>query len=310
MVDTIDLKRGGRVKSRKSKAKATATATNTVHIHLTKRQAAPRRAMSAAGGNMAMEKSLGRMFQQLGTMSFHPPLYSSIPPVTAQSVPVVPPEKELPQQQANIINLRDLANHPTLDALYRDKFVRDEWDRQEAFSHASHLPASIDHGSFSDCQSIPFNHMSYGDENNVEKRAIDTNGDGQMSLSGGFYGDYEDFATLPAEPMLKEAPMVPIQQPMAQSVNNLVPFTKGQVIKFPPLRQERSYLGRHPRNVEELEKYGAYGYGYSFHPKRGLTHKMHEPRADERSFFSGTESREGRLYYGRPLQSGNQGGGR
>lgn len=309
MADIDYMKKGGKAKGR-AKAKATATATNTVHVHVTKRQSAPRRAMSAAGGNMAMEKAFGRMFQQLGNMSFNPPLYSSMPPVTAQSVAVVPPEKELPQQQSNIINLRDLAENPTLDDLYRGKFVREEWERQEAFSHASHLPASIDHGSFSDRQSIPFNHMSYGDENDVEARAINTNGDGQMS--GGFYGDYEDFATLPAEPMLMEAPMVPIQQPMTQSVNNLVPFA--QMVNFPPLGKERSHLGRQARTEEEVEKYGVHGYGYAFPKKRGqkeLVHRENPPREDERSMFSGTESHEGtRLYYGRPLQSGNQGGGK
>ena len=329
MADIDYMKKGGKAKATKAKvrskakggkAKATATlkgsagaftATNTVHVHVTKRQAAPRRTMAAAGGNLAAEKALGRVFQQLGNMSFHPPLYSSIPPVIAQSVPIVPPEKELPQQQSNIINLQDLASNPTLDDLYRGKFVREEWERQEAFSHASHLPASIDHGNFADRQSIPFSHMSYGDENDVEARAINTNGDGQMN--GGFYGDYEDFVTLPAEPMLKEAPVVPIEQPMTQSVNNIVPFKQEQVVTFPRLIPQRSHLGRKPETVEELQKYGMYGYGYAVPKKPGqkeLVHRTQPPRADERSLFSDTESHEGRLYYVRPLQSGNQGGGK
>ena len=329
MADIDYMKKGGKAKATKAKvrskakggkAKATATlkgsagaftATNTVHVHVTKRQAAPRRTMAAAGGNLAAEKALGRVFQQLGNMSFHPPLYSSIPPVIAQSVPIVPPEKELPQQQSNIINLQDLASNPTLDDLYRGKFVREEWERQEAFSHASHLPASIDHGNFADRQSIPFSHMSYGDENDVEARAINTNGDGQMD--GGFYGDYEDFATLPAEPMLKEAPVVPIEQPMTQSVNNIVPFKEGHVIRFPALPAQRSHLHRVPQNAEESQRFGRYGYGYAVPKKVGqaeLVHRTRPPRADERSLFSDTESHEGRLYYVRPLQSGNQGGGK
>jgi len=77
MADIEYMKKGGKAKGRSKakggKAKATATATNTVHVHVTKRQAAPRRTMAAAGGNMAMEKAFGRMFQQLGNMSFHPP---------------------------------------------------------------------------------------------------------------------------------------------------------------------------------------------------------------------------------------------
>ena len=321
MADIEYMKKGGKAKGRSKakggKAKATAlkagafTATNTVHVHVTKRQAAPRRTMAAAGGNMAMEKAFGRMFQQLGNMSFHPPLYSSIPPVIAQSAAIVPPEKELPQQQSNIINLQDLASHPTLEDLYRGKFVREEWERQEAFSHASHLPASIDHGNFADRQSIPFSHMSYGDENDVEARAINTNGDGQMD--GGFYGDYEDFATLPAEPMLKEAPVVPIEQPMTQPVNDIVPFNQGHVIRFPALPAQRSHLQRVPQNAEEYQRYGRYGYGYASHQKVGQVEPVHRtqpPRADERSMFSDTESHEGRLYYGRPQQSGNQGGGK
>jgi len=237
-------------------------------------------------------------------------LYSSMPPLSAQRAPVAPPEKELPQQQSNIINLQDLANHPTLEDLYRGKFVREEWDRQEAFSHASHLPASIDHGNFADRQSIPFSHMSYGDEQNEEARAIDTNGDGQMS--GGFYGDYENFATLPAEPMLREAPMVPIEHPMTQPVNDIVPFKQGHVIRFPALPAQRSHLHRVPQDAEEYQRYGRYGYGYAFPKKVGqveLVHRTQPPREDERSTFSGT-SGEGRLYYSRPQQSGNQGGGK
>ena len=311
--DTEYMKKGGKVKRHnKTTAKALKagafTATNTVHVHVTKR-AAPRRTMAAAGGNLAAEKALGRVFQQLA--AFHPPLYSSMPPLSAQRAPVAPPEKELPQQQSNIINLQDLANHPTLEDLYRGKFVREEWDRQEAFSHASHLPASIDHGNFADRQSIPFSHMSYGDEQNEEARAIDTNGDGQMS--GGFYGDYENFATLPAEPMLREAPMVPIEHPMTQPVNDIVPFKQGHVIRFPALPAQRSHLHRVPQDAEEYQRYGRYGYGYAFPKKVGqveLVHRTQPPREDERSTFSGTESHEGRLYYGRPQQSGNQGGGK
>jgi hypothetical protein len=169
-----DMKRGGKVKGggkakAKAKAKVTATATNTVHVHVTRRQSTKGKGISrVANGNIAMERQLGAMFQQLA--SFHPPMYASYPPLVEQGAKVLPQEVELPHQQKNIINLADLAREPIIEELYRGRFAREEWNRQEQFSHASHLPSSIDHGDPAEIRSLPFSRLSYGDENNQELR--------------------------------------------------------------------------------------------------------------------------------------------
>ena len=286
------MKKGGKVK-----AKATATAKNTVHVHVTKRMANPRNSRGGMGGNMALERQMGAMFQRLGQMSFHPPLYSSMPPLRAEGAVVAPPEKELPQQQANIINLRDLAEHPALNQLYRDKFVREEHDRQDIISHASHLPASVDHGNFSERQSIPFSHMSYGDEASIEKRMVN---DLPMSDTTSFVsngkkptGNMENYLeyNYPAEPALSEpSAFSQLHQPMSQSTGQPIPFAQPN---FPPLVRERQEAGH---------RFGRYGYGYT---KEG-TSRERLPRETEMS----VSSEGGRMYYVRPGQRGNQGGGK
>jgi len=276
------MKKGGKVKA---KAKATATAKNTVHVHVTKRMANPRN-RSTIGGNLALERQFGAMFQRLGQMSFHPPMYSSMPPLRAEGAVVAPPEKELPQQQATIINLRDLAEHPTLDQLYRDKFVREEHDRQEIISYASHLPSSIDHGNFAERQSIPFSHMSYGDEASIEKRMVN-----DLPISEKPTGNMENYLeyNYPAEPALSEPSAFSqthsLVQPMSQSAEQPIPFAKP--------KRERQEVGH---------RFGRFGFGYT---KEGVS-RSRMPRENERS----ESSEGGRMYYVRPGQSGNQGGGR
>lgn len=289
------MKKGGKVK-----AKATATAKNTVHVHVTKRMANPRNRSSTMGGNLALERQFGAMFQRLGQMSFHPPIYSSMPPLRAEGAVVAPPEKELPRQQANIVNLQDLSDHPTLDQLYRDKFVREEHDRQEIISHASHLPSSVDHGNFAECQSIPFSRMSYGDEASIEKRMVNDlpMSDTTSFVSNGIrpIGNVENYLeyNYPAEPALSEPSAFSqthsLVQPMSQSTGQPIPFAQP---KFPPLERERQEAGH---------RFGRFGFGYT---KEGVS-RQRMPRENERS----ESSEGGRMYYVRPGQSGNQGGGR
>jgi hypothetical protein len=296
-IDMDYMKKGGKVKGSryesqpfgkaKGKSKAIATATNTVHVHVNKRQSAPRKVMRTLGGNMVMERQLGQLFQQLGQMSYHPPLYASYPPLKEQSSVVLPPEKELPQQQSNIINLADLAREPIIEDLYRGRFVREEWDRQEQFSHASHLPSSVDHGDPAEVRSLPFSRVSYGDEQNQEVCEIDTNGKGQMS--GGYYGDYEDFVSHPAEPMLKEAPIIPIEQPMSQPVGLIQPH-------FPPL--ERRLL----RPTGYI--FGEHGLGYTKEGKSRTKPIRNDEYSEYSAGFTATgmnPSRPGRQYHIRPF---------
>ena len=284
------MKRGGKVKGKGSrKARAVATATNTVHVHLTKRQSAPRKqgVSHVAHGNIAMERQLGSMFQQLGQMSFHPPTYASYPPLMEQGAQVLPKEVELPHQQKNIINLADLAREPILEDIYRGRFAREEWNRQEQFSHASHLPSSIDHGDPAEVRSLPFSRISYGDENNQEVREINTNGDGQMS--GGYYGDYEDFVSYPNEPMLKEVSNVPIQQPMSQSVG-IRPIIHP---RFPPMHRLR------PKGYV----YG-HGLGYTKEGKPRTQPIRNDEYSEYSAGFAGAgmnPSRPGRQYHVRPF---------
>ena len=290
------MKKGGKVKATATKATATkatakATAKNTVHVHVTKRMANPRNRSSNAGGNLALERQMGAMFQRLGQMSYHPPMYSSMPPLRAEGAVVAPPEKELPQQQATIINLRDLAEHSTLDQLYRDKFVREEHDRQEIISHASHLPSSVDHGSFSECQSIPFSHMSYGDEASIEKRMVN-----DLPISEKPTGNMENYLeyNYPAEPALSEPSVFnqtrSLSQPMSQSTGQPIPFAQPN---FPPSVREQREAGH---------RFGRFGFGYT---KEGLS-RQRMPRENEMS----ESSAGGRMYYMRPGQSGNQRGGK
>ena len=293
------MKKGGKAGG-KAKATAKATAKNTVHVHVTKRMANPRNSRGGMGGNMALERQMGAMFQKLGQMSFHPPMYSSMPPLRAEGAVVLPPEKELPRQQANIINLQDLAEHSTLNQLFRDKFTRDEHDRQEIISHASHLPSSVDHGNFAERQSIPFSHMSYGDEESVEKRMIN---DLPMSDTTSFssngkrpIGNMENYLeySYPAEPSLSEPSVFnqtrSLSQPMSQASGQSIPFAQPN---FPPLVRERQEASR---------RFGQFGYGYT---KEGIS-RQRMPRETEMSISSAG----GRMYYMRPGQSGNQGGGK
>ena len=302
------MKKGGKVKAKATANQRThsanqrthsakATAKNTVHVHVTKRMANPRNRSSNAGGNLALERQLGSMFQRLGQMSYHPPMYSSMPPLKAEGAVVLPPEMELPRQQANIINLRDLAEHPTLDQLYRDKFVREEHDRQEIISHASHLPSSIDHGSFSERQLLPFSHMSYGDEASIEKRMVN---DLPISDTTSFtsngkrpLGNMENYLEFnyPAEPALSEPPAFSqLHQPMAPSTGQPIPFAQPN---FPPLVRQQQEPGH---------RFGKFGYGYT---KEGISRER-LPRETEMS----QSSAGGRMYYVRPGQRGNQGGGK
>ena len=269
------MKRGGKVKGKSGarKARAVATATNTVHVHLTKRQSAPRK---HSAGNIPMERQLGAMFQQLGQMSFHPPVYASYPPLMEQGANVLPKEVELPHQQKNIINLADLAREPILEDIYRGKFAREEWNRQEQFSHASHLPSSIDHGDPAEVRSLPFSRVSYGDENNQQVREIPYVA-GQMS--GGYFGNYEDFVSHPNEVEAREVPM-------SQSVGN---------VPFPPLRRlnPNGYI------------YGAYGLGYTQEGKPRLKPIRNDEQSEYSAGFAGAgmnPSRPGRQYHVRPFQ--------
>ena len=286
------MKRGGKVKglSRASpsgkggarKARAVATATNTVHVHLTKRQSAPRK---HSAGNIAMERQLGAMFQQLGQMSFHPPVYASYPPLMEQGANVLPKEVELPHQQKNIINLADLAREPILEDIYRGKFAREEWNRQEQFSHASHLPSSIDHGDPAEVRSLPFSRVSYGDENNQEVREI-PHVAGQMS--GGYYGNYEDFVSHPNEVEAREVPM-------SQPVGN-VPFRTRPIVhpRFPPLHRlnPKGYI------------YGEYGLGYTQEGKPRSKPIRNDEHSEYSAGFAGAgmnPPRPGRQYHVRPF---------
>ena len=298
------MKRGGKVKgvSKARKARAVATATNTVHVHLTKRQSAQSRPAGTASlgprnhsaGNIAMERQLGAMFQKLGQMSFHPPVYASYPPLIEQGANVLPKEVELPHQQKNIINLADLAREPILEDIYRGKFAREEWNRQEQFSHASHLPSSIDHGDPAEVRSLPFSRVSYGDENNQEVREI-PHVAGQMS--GGYYGDYENFVSHPNEVEAREVPM-------SQSVGN-VPFPKGEVLpnpfsiihnpRFPPLHRlnPKGYI------------YGEYGLGYTQEGKPRSKPIRNDEYSEYSAGFPGAgmnPPRPGRQYYVRPFR--------
>ena len=287
---TIDMKRGGKVKGGARKARAVATATNTVHVHLTKRQSAQSRPASLhkhSAGNIAMERQLGAMFQQLGQMSFHPPVYASYPPLMEQGAKVLPKEVELPHQQKNIINLADLAREPILEDIYRGKFAREEWNRQEQFSHASHLPSSIDHGDPAEVRSLPFSRVSYGDENNQEVREI------PQQMSGGYYGDYENFVSHPNEVEAREVPM-------SQPVGN-VPFPKGEALlspyihpRFPPLRRlnPKGYI------------YGEYGLGYTQEGKPRSKPIRHDEHSEYSAGFAGAgmnPPRPGRQYHVRPF---------
>jgi len=307
-IDMDYMKKGGSVKGNrnesqpfgkgkgKGKSKAIATATNTVHVHVNKRQSAPRKVMRTLGGNMAIERQLGQLFQQLGQMSYHPPLYASYPPLKEQSSVVLPPEKELPHQQSNIINLADLAREPIIEDLYRGRFVREEWDRQEQFSHASHLPASIDHGDPAEVRSLPFSRVSYGDEQNQEVREIDTNGDGQMS--GGYYGDYEDFVSHPVEPMLKEAPIIPIEQPMSQPVG-LIPFDESPPV---PLLERRLIR---PKGYI----FGEHGLGYTKEGKSRTKPIRNDEYSNYSEGFPGAgmnPPRPGRQYHIRPFMQSHR----
>jgi len=297
-IDMDYMKKGGKVKGNrnesrpfgkgKGKSKAIATATNTVHVHVTKRQSAPRNVMRTSGGNMAMERQLGQLFQQLGQMSYHPPLYASYPPLKEQNSVVLPPEKELPQQQSNIINLADLAREPIIEDLYRGRFVREEWDRQEQLSHASHLPSSVDHGDPAEVRTLPFSRVSYGDEQNQEVREIDTNGDGQMS----YYGDYEDFVSHPAEPSLSHHSMVSIKQSMSQPVG-FIPFDEPH---FPPLE----------RHVIRPKGYifGEHGLGYTKEGKSRTKPIRNDEYSEYSAGFTGAgmnPPRPGRQYHIRPF---------
>ena len=241
-VDTLQevdtMKKGGRVVKRKNK-KSTAIANATVNVYMAKRggnkytQPRPRplnQLMNASGGNFALENQLMKFFQNIQ----HPPLQSTIVQ-KAQGHALEPVDVELPEQRRNIINLQDLAENETIRQLHEDQFRRAEWNRQEQFSSASHLPSSVDSGDPAEVRSIPFTHLSYGDENSVQRRYVnelpdfsDTSSilpsEAYLERRLGYYEAPLDFdVNHPAEPELsdekEERVIVPRVLP-TQPVNN------------------------------------------------------------------------------------------
>jgi hypothetical protein len=246
------LKKGGKVKKGKSVAKATAT--NTVHIHMAKRGGGARKPPTQrpapfinVGGGFANEAQLARLFQSL-----------AMAPLKAQGAPVLPQEVQLPEQKHNIINLEDLANNPTIRQLHRDEFKREEWARQAEISHASHLPSSIDHADPAEVRTLPFSRLSYGDEDNVQRRSISSAEEQKHAERNmGYYEDPMNFS-YPAEPMRWLPPAVAIAQPMAQPTGNPVPFAGVPFGRIRPLmsNEELSEGGHVRRPNRQGMRYG------------------------------------------------------
>lgn len=190
-------KRGGKVKG-KGKGKASATATNTVHVHVTR--AAPRHSTSrvsgASGGNLAMERQLSRLIHSLGNM-----MPSQIPTYTHPGFTNIPMALKAPSHSVGIqtkLPVNDIGMQAHITKRYTDTPIetqtnpdhtiydlarehqqdmnttlrRKEFEIQEKLSHASHLPASIDHGDPAEIRMLPFTHVSYGDELSTETRMI------------------------------------------------------------------------------------------------------------------------------------------
>jgi hypothetical protein len=115
------LKRGGRVKikAKPKGGRAKASAVANVTINMGKRgggNRAPRPSpkfplMGASQGNMALENQFARLFNQI---------QSNLVPKN-QGQPVAPPERELPEQQRNIVNLQDLADNPSIAQFHADQ---------------------------------------------------------------------------------------------------------------------------------------------------------------------------------------------
>ena len=190
-------KRGGKVKG-KGKGKASATATNTVHVHVTR--AAPRHSTSrvsgASGGNLAMERQLSRLIHSLGNM-----MPSQIPTYTHPGFTNIPMALKAPSHSVGIqtkLPVNDIGMQAHITKRYTDTPIetqtnpdhtiydlarehqqdmnttqrRKEFEIQEKLSHASHLPASIDHGDPAEIRMLPFTNVSYGDELSTETRMI------------------------------------------------------------------------------------------------------------------------------------------
>lgn len=227
-LDVPCMKKGGKVKAKgKSNTKAVATANPTVHVHVTRRQgnrravrapaqmhhAPPSIYVNASDGNMHMENQLMRMFQQMQTQPV-----AKLVPLHNQGMQTVEVEVELPEQKHNIQNI--VKADPSR-AIHHDLAQNanrlEQLARASALSHASHLPESIDNGNFADVRSIPFHHVSYGDEWNEVGREIP-----HEAKHDSYYDNYENFS-YPSEPSLSEPsafglPSVPPSAPIPSRI--------------------------------------------------------------------------------------------
>lgn len=222
MLQADCMKKGGKVKAKKSNVKAIATANPTVHVHVTRRQAnrravrapiqhshTPSIYVNASDGNMHMENQLMRMFQQMQTQPV-----SKLVPLRNQGMQTAEVEVELPEQKHNIQNIvRADPSRAIHHDLTQNANRLEQLARASALSHASHLPESIDNGNFADVRSIPFHHVSYGDEWNEVKREIP-----HEAKHDSYYDNYENFS-YPSEPSLSEPsafglPSVPPSAPI------------------------------------------------------------------------------------------------
>jgi hypothetical protein len=173
------MKKGGKTKS-KAKTKTISqqqSVSQKVHIHIGNQRhpAHHSRRVRISNGNLAMENALIKMLQRVvppiqsaGQISFNPIIVSGLPPLVNQGIKTAPPSQELPSQQRNIANLADVH----LEKLHQDQVKLQEWRNQELLSRASHLPTSIDSGDASSIRSLPFTHLSYGDEYNSSTSSI------------------------------------------------------------------------------------------------------------------------------------------